>query len=207
MSNQIIKAENRQLVKSTVNKSTRHLLNSIQTNNKLELIKNLDQFKEKGMVKFKNLLEIPVKDRLPGLVTEYGKEKIHGLLIVLLTDFVNSFNLIRPMTADQIVACAFDLIDTSYEDYLSIEDFTLFFQGAKSAKYGKVLDRMDEQTVFELFENYRQQRHESYLRLKEEKESQYKSYGSSFRTSEDTQELKDLMHAANLGYFKNQNHE
>lgn len=203
MKNQVIKTENRGIVKSTVNKSTRHLLNSILKSDKKAILANLDSFKEKGVIKFKDLLSIPVKDRLPGLVEEYGKEKIHGLLIVLLTDFVNSFNLIRPMTADQIVTCAFDLIDTSYEDYLSIEDFTLFFQGAKSAKYGKILDRMDEQTVFELFENYRQQRHEIYLREKEEKESQYKSYGSSFRTSEDTKDLKTLLHEANLDYFKN----
>jgi hypothetical protein len=168
----------------------------------VSIIKNLDQFKERGMVKFETVLLIPLKDRLPGLVEQYGKEKIHSLLIVLLTDFCNSFNLIRPMTPDQIVMCAFDLIDTSYEDYLSIEDFVLFFQGAKSAKYGKILDRMDQQTVFELFENYRQQRHEEYLRIKEEKESNYKSIGGGIRSS-DEKGMKELLHEAQLEHFKN----
>jgi len=153
-------------------------------------------------VKFESLLTIPVKDRLPGLIDQYGKETIHGLLIVLLTDFANSFNLIRPMTADQIVMCAFEMIDTSYEDYLSIEDFALFFQGAKSAKYGKILDRMDQQTIFELFENYRQQRHEKYLQKKEEKESNFKRIGGGIRSS-DEKGLKELLHEANLEYFKN----
>lgn len=177
------------------------MLNSIKTGNQLELIKNLDQFKERGAIKFEAVLSIPAKDRLPGLVEQYGKEKIHGLLIVLLTDFANSFNLIRPMTPDQIVSCAFDMIDTSYEDYLSIEDFVLFFQGAKSAKYGKILDRMDQQTIFELFENYRQQRHENYLRMKEEKESNYKSMGGGIRSS-DEKGLKELLHEAQLEHFK-----
>ena len=153
-------------------------------------------------MKFESLLTIPVKDRLPGLIDQYGKETIHGLLIVLLTDFANSFNLIRPMTADQIVMCAFEMIDTSYEDYLSIEDFALFFQGAKSAKYGKILDRMDQQTIFELFENYRQQRHEKYLQKKEEKESNFKRIGGGIRSS-DEKGLKELLHEANLEYFKN----
>src|SRR6185437_14000154 len=147
MENNIIKTRN-QVARLTVNNSTRHLLNSIKTNNQLELIKNLEQFKERGLVKFETVLSIPAKDRLPGSVEQYGKEKIHGLLIILLTDFANSFNLIRPMTADQIVSCAFEMIETSYEDYLSIENFVLFFQGDKSAKYEKILDQMDQQTIF-----------------------------------------------------------
>ena len=193
--NQLVK--NNQVVKLTVNSLTQLTLNSI--NNKIELVKVLDNFKERGLVKFDKVLSIPVQDRLPGLVKKLGKEKIHGILIVMLTDFANSFNLVRPMTPDQIVMCAFDLIDTSYEDYLSIEDFALFFQGAKSAKYGKILDRMDQQTIFELFENYRQQRHENYLRIRQEKESQYKIGG--VRSSEE-KGMKDLLHEANLEYFK-----
>ncbi|MEO7048738.1 MAG: hypothetical protein ABI091_25780 [Ferruginibacter sp.] len=189
----------------TVNNSTRHLLNSIQTRNQIEQIKNLERFKEKGIVQFKELLSIPFDDRLPRLVEKYGKEKIHGLLIILLTEFANSFNLIRPMTPDQIVSCAFEMIDISHEDYLSIEDFTLFFQGAKSAKYGRVLDRLDQQTVFELFENYRQQRHLEYVRIKQEKESQFKVSGLSKRDAVDSTDLKTLMHEANLEYFKSKN--
>lgn len=107
------------------------------------------------------------------------------------------------MTAEQIVSCAFEMIDSSYEDYLSIEDFSLFLQGAKSAKYGRILDRLDQQTVFELFENYRQQRHESFMRQKEEIQSQFKVSGGGIRTSEDTKDLKTLMHEANLEHFKN----
>lgn len=167
-----------------------------------ELVKNLEQFKERGVVKFESLLSIPVTDRMPGLVEKYGKEKIHGLVVVMLTKFVNSFNLIRPMTSDQIVECAFEMIDSSYEDTLSIEDFALFFQGAKSAKYGKVLDRMDQQTVFELFENYRQERHSKYLKIKYEKEVQYKVSG--IRTSEE-KGMKELLHEANLEHFKKVN--
>lgn len=170
----------------------------------MELAKNLDQFKERGVIKFGKLLSIPFKDRLPGLVDLYGKQKIHGLLVVLLTEFMNGFNLIRPMSAEQIIYCAFSLIETSYEDHLSIEDFTLFFSGAKMGKYGKILDRMDQQTIFTLFEVYREERHLEYIHLKEEKEASYKAYGAGIRTSEDMKDIKELFHQANLQYYKTQ---
>lgn len=158
------------------------------------------------MVKFESLLSIPLKDRMVGLVTQYGKEKIHGLLIVMLTDFCNFYNVIRPMSAIQIVDCAFELINTSIEDYLGIEDFTIFFQGAKNGKYGKIYDRLDQQIIFDMLEMYRQERHEKYMSVKEEKESNYKAAGDSFRLCDDMTELKDLFHQANLEYFKsNQN--
>lgn len=181
------------------------MLNSIRTNNQAELVKNLEQYKERGLLKFDKLLSIPVKDRLPGLVEQYGKNRIHDLLIILVTEFANSFNLIRPMTPDQVMVCAYVMIETSYEDHLSIEDFTLFFQGAKSAKYGRVLDRMDQQTIFELFENYREQRHQQYVRIRDEKEVNLKGLGPQIRISEDGEkELKELFHEANLEYFKMQ---
>lgn len=121
----------------------------------------------------------------------------------MLTDFCNYYNVIRPMTAEQIVDCAFEIINSSSEDYLSIEDFTIFFQGAKNGKYGKIYDRLDQQTIFDLLEVYRQERHEKYHKIKEEKESNYKAMGDNFKSCDDATALKDLFHQANLDYFKN----
>lgn len=87
------------------------------------------------------------------------------------------------MTADQIVECAHDMVMTTEEDQLSIEDYVLFFKGAKEGKYGKILDRMDQQTVFAMLEEYRQERHRQFVRIKEEKETAYKSQGSTERTN------------------------
>lgn len=178
-------------------------MNSIKTVDLIEIEKNLSQFKENGIVKFEPLLGIPVKDRLPGLVDQYGAKKIHQLLVVLLTQFCNTFNVIRPMTAEQIVACASEILNTSTEDYLSIEDLTIFFQGAKNGKYGKIYDRLDQQIIFEMLEVYRQQRHEQYLNIKEEQHANLKALGPSFRSSDSVTEIKELFHQANLQYFKN----
>lgn len=154
---------------------------------------------------YENLLLIPVKDRLPGLLAEYGPKKVHGLLVVMLTQFCNCFNVIRPMTAEQIVECANEILSSSHEDYLSIEDLSIFFSGAKNGKYGKIYDRLDQQTIFEMMEIYRQERHEKYLSIKEEQNSNLKASGPQFRSSEDVQEIKELFHKANLQYYKGKN--
>ncbi len=107
------------------------------------------------------------------------------------------------MSAEQIVSCAYDILSSSSEDFLSIEDLTLFFQGAKMGKYGKVYDRLDQQLIFEMLEVYRQERHEKYVSIQEEKHANYKAMGSTARSgADDMQELKDLFHQANLQYYK-----
>lgn len=181
------------------------MLISIHNKNPLEISKNIQQFKQGAVIKYENLLTIPVKDRLPGLVEQYGSQKIHGLLVVMLTEFCNFYNVIRPMTSAQIVSCAFELIGTSSEDFLSIEDLTIFFDGAKKGNYGKIYDRLDQQLIFEMLEVYRQERHLNYYKIKDEKECNFKAVGSQFRSSEDMSEIKELFHQANLGYYKTQN--
>jgi hypothetical protein len=165
-----------------VNSSTRHLLNSIKSNNLFEIEKNLQQYRVNGLVKYDALLSIPYTDRLPGLIEKYGKEKVHAVIVAMLTEWVNSFNVVRPMTPDQIVSCTHEILNSSHEDYLGVEDLIIFFQGAKNGKYGKVYDRIDQQTIFEMMEVYRQQRHEEYFKIKEEKDAQFKALGPSERT-------------------------
>lgn len=154
------------------------------------------------MIKYQTLLSIPLKDRLPGLIDQYGAKRIHGILVVMITQFCNSFNVIRPMTAEQIVDCAGEILNTSHEDFLSVEDIMIFFQGAKMGKYGKVFDRLDQQIIFSMLEVYREVRHRMYNDIKEEREANLKALGPQFRTSEDMQEIKELFHQANVDYYK-----
>lgn len=142
----------------------------------------------RGGVNFEKSLAIPLSSRIPNLTHVYGLEMMHKILAALLTAFQNDLNLIRPMTAEQIESCSLDLVMTTEEDLLSIEDYVLFFKGAKEGKYGKILDRMDHQTVFALLEEYRQQRHLEYLKIKESKHLELKALGPAERTCQ-TDEL------------------
>lgn len=184
-----------------------HLIDGVKNKNQYEIIKTVQQYKRGAIVKFDALLAIPVRDRLPGLVEQLGVDTIHEILIIMVTEFCNFYNVIRPMSPDQIIDCAYEMIGTSSEDYLSLEDFTIFFDGAKKGNYGKIYDRLDQQTIFEMFEIYRQERHEKYHQIQEEKHTQFKGMGIKERITDDMTELKDLFHQANLEYFKSQNND
>lgn len=137
-----------------------------------------------GLVNFEKVLAIPLYSRIPNLTHVYGLETIHKILAAMLTTFNNDLNLIRPMTAEQIANCSLEMVMTTEEDQLSIEDYVLFFRGAKQGKYGKILDRLDEQTLFTLLEEYRQQRHVEKTRIKESKHLELKGLGPAERTTQ-----------------------
>lgn len=161
--------------------STRHLLNSIHKDDEKQIAANLQQYIQRSAVQFDKVLAIPPESRIPNLTHVYGFEAVHKILAVLLTKFNNSLNLVRPMSADQVRDCSFEMVMTTEEDFLSIEDYMLFFKGAKEGKYGRILDRMDHQTVFALLEEYRQERHRKLLAIREAEHAQHKAQGPSER--------------------------
>lgn len=183
MNPQVVKHQANQVQKSQVPNSTRLLLNSVIKGNLSGILENTRKYMTAGVVSFDKVLAISLHSRVPNLTHVYGFERVHEIVIVLLTSFNNALNLIRPMSSDQIIECAHDLVMTTEEDQLSIEDYVLFFKGAKEGKYGKILDRLDQQTVFSMLEEYRQERHRQYLRIREEKEAALKSQGSTERTN------------------------
>lgn len=136
-----------------------------------------------GHVAFDKVLSLSLHARIPNLTHVYGYEAIHKIVAVLLKSFNDSLNLIRPMTDEQLFDCSEALVMTTEEDQLSIEDYVLFFKGAKEGKYGKILDRLDQQTVFSMLEEYRQERHRQFVRIKEEKHTALTSQGSTERTN------------------------
>lgn len=142
---------------------------------------SVEPYLERGVIRFDKVFEIPLADRIPNLTHVYGFEKIHDIVTVLLASFNNSLNLIRPMNEEQIVECAYELVMTTEEDQLSIQDYVLFFKGAKEGKYGRILDRLDQQTVFSMLEDYRQKRHEERMRQKENQHLEYSGLGDPTR--------------------------
>ncbi len=107
------------------------------------------------------------------LKKEKGSEFLAMILSLLIADFQKSFNLIRPMNDEQIANLSMDLIN----DYWSykFEDFVAFFQLAKKGVYGKILDRMDNNTIQAMLLVYDTQRVDELrliqTRLQESKEN------------------------------------
>lgn len=134
-------------------------------------------------------------ERLPAMFKRDPKQTA-GLITVSLTLAFESMNLSRPMNEDQILDLADAIVDTSNEDYLSIEDLVLFLQGLTRGKYGPLYESMDIPKFMEKFEIYRQERHEAYQGIKYEQHVQLKSMGPTERASEDQDEEKNLMREA-----------
>lgn len=164
--------------------STRLLLNAIAKDQPMQLLGAVRKYYSRGVIDFEKVLSIDAFARVPNLTHVYGFEMIHKLVAVLLTQFNNSMNLIRPLTGEQVVEISEALVMTAEEDQLSMEDLVLFFKGAREGKYGKIYDRLDQQMVFQILEEYRQQRHEAYRRSEEARHLQFKGIGETERTNE-----------------------
>lgn len=177
--------------KSQPNNSTTALISSIRANDELGVFQIIHEYKENGVVAMDKVLAIPPESRIPELVKSIGYKEIHALISARLTEFVNSYNVIRPMTGSQCVSCAAAIIDSSNEDQLALEDLLLFFDGAQRGLYGRVLDHLDQHVIFELFEVYRQQRHDAHMDIKDQREAQFKAGNNNNRSIDDTNDLKD----------------
>lgn len=157
---------------------------------------------ERGIVQYDKLLSLSMHARIPNLTHIYGLDNIHRVMIVLLTSFNNSLNLIRPMSSDQIVECAYELVMTTEEDQLSMEDYVLFFKGAREGKYGKILDRLDHQTIFTMLEEYREARHREFLKIKQSRHLEQKGAGPSDRMEPNQMEQQFYNMAGRLNDLK-----
>jgi hypothetical protein len=89
------------------------------------------------------------------------------------------------MTPEQITDLCYAILDEAEQDQLAIQDVLLFLDGMIKYKYGKVYDRMDMPTFFEMLEKYREERHLAFINGKDEAHAQFKAMGDSNRTSQD----------------------
>jgi len=161
----------------------------------------LCRFKDKGEVLPMKIIEnVPVSERLPALAKMYGNDKIAAVLSKAITRSLNNFNLRVAMTPEQIADLSYALIDEAEQDQLAIQDILLFLEGMVKNKYGKVYDRMDMPTFFDMLEKYREQRHLDFMNGKEEAHAQFKAMGDSNRTSQDID--KEANRNAMLNYLK-----
>jgi hypothetical protein len=166
-----------------------------------ELFNEMCRYKEKGEPLPMKVIElVPVSERLPALAKLYGIDKITNVLSIAITKALNNFNLRVTMTPEQIMQLAYSLIEEAEQDQLAIQDILLFLEGMIKYKYGKVYDRMDMPTFFEMLEKYREQRHLDFMNGKEEAHAQFKAMGDSNRTSQDID--KEANRNAMLNYLK-----
>lgn len=153
-------------------------MEAIVSGDKLEVSLNLKNYKlPNGAVNYDMVLRVPHSDRLPGLVEKVGLKEVHMTLAAAITMALESLNLTKSLSANQIIDLVDILIDTSAEDYLSLEDIMLFLQNLVRGEMGELYATIDIAKFMKSFEKYRQYRHSEYIRLKDEQETQFKSLG------------------------------
>lgn len=171
----------------------------METGNKLEIQQHLTVFKDRGVLLFDKTLSIPQTERIPALITQPdGYIRVASVLAASLKSAFDAINLRIGFTEDQVIELAGLIIETSNEDYLSLEDVLLFLHELITGKAGKIYDRMDIPTFFELFETYRQTRHEALQNIRYEQSVNYKALGPTERAGDNDDREKEL-HRSALG--------
>ena len=169
------------------NSLSKQLLNAMAVGSSGELHNQMCRYKERGEPNHLAVMQnIPKDQRLPQIAKMYGTDKIATVLGKQITKTLLNFNLRVGMNSEQIYDLSLALIETAEEDNLAVEDIMLFLDGLPKFKYGKVYDRMDMPTFFEMLEVYREQRHQAFVNAREEQHAQFKSMGDSNRMSTDT---------------------
>jgi hypothetical protein len=161
-----------------------------------ELIASLafQQYVTKGKPNFEGLLSIALKERIPGLVNEYGLKRMHKLIRTILVEFCYSIALPKSKklteTRTSVVAC--DLILVAEEDQMSLEDLIVFFELAKKGHYGKFTGLLTHYSIMQKLEQFRQERYEAFVLLKDQKEAEVKLLGPTERISPEPTPIKQL---------------
>jgi len=166
-----------------------------------EIIANLakNQYTNGEEVLFERLLSIPLTERVPGLINDYGLQRAHRLIKMLLQEFCYGIPLPKSakLSDTKIAACACDLILASYEDQLSLEDLVVFLERAKEGKYGKFKGVVTHFGIMQKLEQYRNDRSETYYTLKEEQERKRKEENEIPRVGE-VRSIGEIMQQAEV---------
>ena len=164
----------------------------------------LQQYSTANGANFEALLSIPLSERIPSLICEYGLKRMHRLIKLVLIEFCYSVTLpkSKKLTETKIAAVACDLILVADEDQLSMEDLIVFFELAKNGKYGKFKSLLTHYAIMEKLEQFRQKRYETYVHIKEQKEAEVRLLGPTERISPEPTPIKKLFEDGKVIPFK-----
>ncbi len=154
----------------------------METGNRVEQAIILKRFKhEDGCINYPMVLSIPNTDRIPELAKQDFR-RVLMLIIGAITVAVEKLPVKKRLNEIEILDVAENIIDTSGEDYLAFEDLMLFLQKLTRGEY-KLPAELDVQKFMEIFEIYREQRHQEYHELKYNQHLQHKSLGDANRSA------------------------
>jgi hypothetical protein len=150
-------------------------------------------------IQFEGLLSLPLQERIPGLISEYGLKRAHRLIKMVLQEFCYSIPLPKSakLSETKIAACACDLILAAHEDQLGLEDLIVFFELAKKGKWGKFKGMLTHFSIMQKLEQYRTERSAAYYKLKDAQEAELKRMNNLPRIG-DTRSIGEILQQAEV---------
>src|SRR6476469_1170948 len=143
----------------------------------------LQQYVKNGNADYQMLLSIPLTERIPGFIREYGLKKIHQLIKLLVKEFYSTIplNKTKKLSETKFAVCTCEIMLAAMEDQLSIEDLVVFFELARNGKYGSYKGMQAHLIVQQKLEDFRQERFEAYVSLKQQMQQEHKKQGPAER--------------------------
>lgn len=174
------------------------MLNSITSNDRLEIAKCLNRFYHNGLISFKEVFLIPSEDRIKGLCAVYGQKQIHSVLGAAIS---NALGLIENnLTGEAVFEISAEILNDN-SDNLSIEDVMIFLKQLTGGKY-TVYGKLDMIKFLECFEKYRDDRWSEALNIRYEQDHRLNSLGPSDRECDNEAPEVDANRLAMKEYMK-----
>lgn len=131
-----------------------------------------------GGIDYSLIFAIPKENRITAMAQRNFPET-SGIISVAISLAQDGMNLIRPMTSSQIFDLAEAIIDDAAHDNISLEDLMLFLQKLIRGEYTDVYEGLDVPKVMKRFGEYRDTRWEEGIRLRDEKDAEFKRLGDN----------------------------
>lgn len=139
----------------------------------------LAKFKDsRGIIDYGALIKIPNEKRIPALAETDMRGTVTSIAVGI-TLAMESLNLKRSMTPIQVVDLAEAIVEDAKMDSIAVEDVLLFLQKLTRGAYGELYEGMDAVKFMHKFNQYRDERWEEAIRIRDEQHEQYKQEGGA----------------------------
>jgi hypothetical protein len=151
---------------------------------------NLSSSANSTEVTLQKILASKTSPALSELKKNKGEQTALGVLVALMDECQQYFNLQQPMNAQQLMLTAELIMEEYY--YLRIEELRMCFRMAMKGEFGPVYNRIDGQVFFEWIVKYMPKRQLITDRMKQEQQSNNNIY-ELFAHPQMTEALNDVV--------------
>lgn len=145
----------------------------------MEINLELKKFKdERGLIMFDQLLSLPLENRIFKMAEKDLASTIK-IITVALTLAMETFNVARKMNNFQILDLAETIVDDAGSDKIALEDLMLFLQKLTRGEYPELYEGMDQVKFMARFNQYRDDRWDEGVRLRDAKHEEFKKLGDA----------------------------